>query len=305
MSKFKLPSSHGRMDDHLGVASRSAGHVIRTACFGSAALVAATSAHAQDSAPVDPYRDSVTVGAVGVYLPDYEGSGDYRTVPAPVAIGSVRGYAFVLSGNQFGVDLLKNAPGPVWDLQAGPIVNVNFNRSSPSDIRNLQVGALGKRDVAIELGGFVGIGKTGVITSPYDKLSLSLSYRHDVSDVHDSGILQPSLVYFTPLSTKAALGLYASAEIVEKGYARTYYGVTAAESVASGLRRYDAKGGLKNWNVGVVGSYSLTGDLLHGVKFVASGSYGRVVGSISRSPLVQDVGSRDQWLGAAGLAFTF
>ena len=261
-------------------------------------------AYAQDQ-PADPYRDTVTVGAGVAAVPDYEGSNDYRIVPVPAAIGAIKGYGFVLAGNQLSIDLIKDEPGPVWDFQAGPIAQLNFNRSSSGNIDDLRVRALGKRATAVELGGYVGIGKTGVLTSPYDKLSVTLGYRHDVSDVHDSGIWNPSITYFTPLSHKAAIGLFASADIVERGYAQTYYSVSAAQSLASGLPVYAAGGGLKNWTLGAIGSYSLTGDLLHGVKLVAGGTYGRIEGDIARSPLVAIAGSRDQWLGTLGLAYTF
>lgn len=250
-------------------------------------------------------RETITLGVVGAYLPDYEGSNDYRATPAPAGIGSIKGYQFVLAGNQLAIDLIRDKPGSHWDLQAGPIASLNFNRSSLKDISDLRVRALGKRSTALELGGVVGIGKTGVLTSPYDTLSVSLSYRHDVTSVHDSGIWQPVITYYTPLSIKAAVGIYGSAEIVEDGYARTYYSVSAAQSAASGLAVYDAKGGLKSWNVGLIGTYSLTGNLLHGLKVIGTGSYGRVVDSIGRSPLVKDAGSPTQWFGALGLAYTF
>lgn len=271
---------------------------------GALTAIGAVPARAQDQ-PADLYRDTVTVGAGVAVLPDYEGSNDYRITPVPAAIGAIKGYGFVLAGNQLSVDLIKDRPGPVWDFQAGPIVQLNFNRSASGSIDDLRVRALGKRAIAVELGGYVGLGKTGVLTSPYDKLSVTLGYRHDVSQVHDSGIWNPSITYFTPLSRKAALGLFASADIVERGYAQTYYSVSAAQSVASGLPIYTAGAGLKNWTLGAIGSYSLTGDLLHGVKIVGGGTYGRMEGDIARSPLVTIAGSRDQWLGTIGLAYTF
>jgi len=261
-------------------------------------------AYAQD-APANPYRDTVTVGVGVAALPDYEGSNDYRTTPVPAAIGTIKGYGFVLAGNQLSVDLVKNTPGPVWDFQAGPIAQINFNRSALDSIDDRRVRALGKLGVAVELGGYVGLGKTGVLTSPYDTLSVTLGYRHDVSGVHDSGIWSPGITYVTPLSRKAAIGLFASADIVERDYTQTYYSVSAAQSVASGLHVYTAGGGLKNWTLGAIGSYPLTGDLLQGIKIVGAGTYGRMEGDIARSPLIAVAGSRDQWLGTLGLAYTF
>ena len=249
--------------------------------------------------------DSITIGGGFAYLPDYEGSNDYRFTPAPGAIGSVHGYSFTLAGNRASVDLIRNQPGPSWDVQAGPIAVVNFNRNSLNNIDDRRVRALGKVDTAIELGGYVGIGKTGVITSPYDKLSVTVSYRHDVNGAHDSGILQPTINYLTPLSRKMAVGLFASAEHVERGYGQAYFGVDAAQSVASGLPVYDAPRGWKNWTLGALGTYALTGDLLHGFKIVGGGTYGREFDRFAESPVVRIAGKRSQWLGVLGVAYTF
>jgi outer membrane scaffolding protein for murein synthesis (MipA/OmpV family) len=300
MTTFECPIATPRRATRTAAPRRTVPFIL----LGGAAMIGAVPASAQE-VPADPYRDTVTVGVGAAYLPDYEGSNDYRTVVAPAAIGTIKGFGFVLAGNQLNVDLFPDKPGPTWDIQVGPVAAINFNRTSLGDIADLRVRALGKRDTAVELGGYVGIGKTGVLTSPYDKLSITLGYRHDVAGVHDSGIWQPGITYFAPLSTKAAVGLFGQAEIVERGYARTYYSISSAESIASGLPQYAAGGGLKNWTLGAVGAYSLTGDLLHGVKLVAAGTYGRMSGSIARSPIVDQVGSRDQWLGTIALGYTF
>ncbi len=279
-----------------------------------AALVSTAPAFAQDAgtptavAPApDPNvgGDSITIGGGGAYLPDYEGSNDYRFTPVPGAIGSIHGFAFTLAGNRLSVDVIPNQPGPVWDFQAGPIGVVNFNRTNNDSIDDRRIRALGERDTAIEIGGYVGIGKTGVITSPYDKLSVSLSYRHDVASAHDSAIWQPSVNYFTPLSLKAAVGLFASAEHAGGGYARYYYTITPTQSLASGLPTYNARSGWKSVSLGVVGTYALTGNLLHGFKLVAGGSYQHLMDDFGDSPVVSVAGDRSQWLGALGIAYTF
>jgi len=277
----------------------------------AAAATFVTPAAAQEaSAPVQPTefdfnRDTVTVGAAGVYLSDYEGSNDYRFTAAPGAVGSIKGYGFVLAGNRISVDLIRDKPGPVWDLQAGPIGVVNFNRSSLKNIDDPRVRALGKVDTAIELGGYVGIGKTGVITSDYDQLSATVSYRHDVADAHDSGIWQPSVNYITPLSTKMAVAVFASAERAGRGYATTYFSVSPTQTLASGLPTYNARAGWKNYSLGGLATYSLTGNLLRGFKVVAGGTYSRLLNGFADSPVVRIAGQKSQWLGAVGLAYTF
>ncbi|GAA3255820.1 hypothetical protein GCM10020258_14650 [Sphingomonas yabuuchiae] len=134
---------------------------------------------------------------------------------------------------------------------------------------------------------------------------MSVSYRHDVTGVHDSGIWQPSVNYFTPLSTKAAVGLFATAERVGRGYARRYFSINQDQSAASGLPVYNARSGWKDWSVGGLATYSITGNLLKGWKVVGGLTYGRMVNDFGDSPIVSQAGSRSQWLSALGLAYTF
>jgi MipA family protein len=287
-------------------------HAVLAVALAGGGLLAAPAALAQ-SVPAEPnptpdpgaVGDTVTVALAGAYLPDYEGSNDYRLVPGPAAIGSIHNFSFTVLGNRASVDLLPNPTGPSWDIQAGPIGVINFNRSNDKAIDDRRVRALGERDTAVELGGYVGLGKTGVLTSPYDKLSASLSYRHDVSGVHRSGIWSPSVNYFTPLSLKAGVGLFASAERVERGFARTYFDVDAAGAAASGLPQFRTRGGWKHYTLGLAGTYSLTGNLLHGWKAIGGVTYKRMLNDFGDSPVVSVAGSRNQWLAALGIGYTF
>ena len=274
----------------------------------------ATPAVAQDAPIVPPDAgstamaiggDSITIGAGAGYLPDYEGSDHYQFRAIPGAIGSIGGFAFTLAGNRASVDLIPNKPGPTWDVQAGPIAVVNFNRSSLKSIGDPRIRALGKRSTAIEVGGFVGIGKTGVITSQFDSLSFSVSYRKGVSGAHRAGIVTPTLNYFTPLSTKAAVGVFASADYAERGYGQAYFDVDAAQSLASGLPVFSTRKGWKDYSIGTLATVALTGDLLHGFKLVGGGTYTRLLNDFGRSPVVSIAGDRSQWLGIVGLAYTF
>ena len=253
----------------------------------------------------DLNKDNVTVGVGAVRLPDYEGSNDYRFTAAPAAIGTFKGFNFSLIGNRFDVDLIRDTSPKGYDFQLGPVVVVNFNRDSVSSIHDARVKALGELDTAFELGGYVGFGKRGVITSPYDKLSVSVSYRHDVSGVSDSAIVTPSINYLTPLSTKSAAAIFASAEHGGRGYAQTYFGVTPQQSLASGLPVYSPRAGWKSFTAGALYTQSITGNLLHGFKLLAGGTYSHLMDDFGDSPLVRIAGSRTQWLGAVGVAYTF
>lgn len=296
------------MSPTFSPAGRLAGRIAATALV----LGLATPAFAQDgsrSAAADMAArmdaDTITVGVGAVNLPDYEGSNSNRWTAAPVVIGSVDGFGFQVLGNRASIDLIPDKASNGLDFQAGPIGVLNFNRQSPKNIDDARVRALGKVKTAIEVGGYVGVGKTGVITSPYDKLSVTLSYRHDVNNAHDSAIWQPTISYLAPVSTKAAVALFASAEHAGEGYADTYFSITPGQSAVSTLPVYNASSGWKTYTLGGAVTYSLTGDLLKGFKVIAGGTYVRLLNDFADSPVTSIAGSKGQWLGAVGVAYTF
>lgn len=247
-------------------------------------------------------RLTVAVGAAR--LPDYEGSDDERWTPVPAAQGTVAGMSFTLIGNRASLDLIPDVAGKEWNLQLGPVAVLNLNRTNRDAIADPRVRALGEIDTAVEVGGYAGIGKTGILHD-FDSLSVSLSYRHDVTRIHKSGVWTPSVTYTTPLSTKALVMVFGSAEIVGDRYAQTYFGVTPAGSTASGLPVYRPEGGQKDVTFGGMFTHSLTGNLTKGLALVAGGTYKKLVGDVANSPLVRIAGSRHQWTFGAGLALSF
>ncbi|RYD54111.1 MAG: MipA/OmpV family protein [Sphingomonadales bacterium] len=274
-------------------------------------LLLAAPAFAQDSPPPEQTEVAsegnarLTVGAGGAYFPDYEGSSHNRWTPIPAANGTVAGMSFTVLANRASLDVIPNPTGAGWDFQLGPIAVLNQNRSNADAIHDPRVRALGEIDTSVEVGGYVGIGKTGLITSEFDKLTLSVSYRKGVSGDNRSGVWNPNLTYSTPLSTKALVSIFTSAEIVEDRYARLYFGVTPAQSLASGLPAFRPQGGQKDISFGGFFTYAVSGNLTKGLSLVVGGTYKKLVGDFADSPIVSIAGDRNQWTGAAGLALTF
>src|SRR3546814_10921783 len=79
-----------------------------------------------------------------------------------------------------------------------------------------------------------------------------------------SDVFSSDLEYGTPLSRKAYAGLQLSADYVGQDFAATYYGVTPAGAVASGLSPFTIDEGWKNARVSLPGRYKLQGDLTPG-----------------------------------------
>ena len=201
-------------------------------------LVLHTPALAQDAdtqpAATSEYRDRLTVGLAVAVSPSYEGSDNYRLSPGGLLQGEVSGFSFAARGTNFYVDLIREAPRQKIDIVAGPVVQLRLERNG--NIRDPQVAALGKIKPALELGGYAGIGMSGVF-NPFDKLQFDVSYRADVSGIHNSALTSPTISYVTPLSRRTLALLAVSAEHVGRKYGQTYFDVPTTAN-ASGLAPY-------------------------------------------------------------------
>jgi outer membrane scaffolding protein for murein synthesis (MipA/OmpV family) len=280
----------------------------RFACLALAAGFAASPALAQSEPAAGQLptpeeistRDSLTIGLGAAVTPDYEGSNDYRIIPAGAIRGKYKGISFSTRGTYLFVDVVPGS-GKV-ELDAGPIVGVRMN--SRRHIEDDVVEDLPRLKRAFEVGGFGGVSFHG-LTNPYDTLALRLDVLHDIGNAHESTTFTPNLEFSTPLSRTTYLGASVGAEFVANRYADYYFGVTPAGSLASGLPVFNPDGGMKNWKLGLLLNQSLSGDLLHGFSIFGAGQYSRLVGDFKRSPIVDDRGSPNQWIGAIGLAYSW
>lgn len=247
--------------------------------------------------------DYLTVGVGAGYAPTYEGSDNYAVFPAPLLQGNLKGVAISPRPGGVALDFIPDAPDARLGYSLGPTARVRSNRVS--DIKDPVVRSLGKLDTAIEVGGNFGLTAYKVL-NPYDSLTLSSDVRWDVAGAHGGMVIGPSLSYFTPLSKGAVVNLSVSAERVDDDYADYYFSVGPAGNAASGLPVFDADGGWKDVSVTLVGGLDLDGDATNGgFSLFALGGYSRMLGDFKRTPLTSLRGDADQWIGGAGLAFTF
>ncbi len=282
--------------------------MIRT-FLAATALIAASPALAQSTdasaaAPLpDPndQSDTVTIAAGAAYIPDYEGSDDYRIIPAAALRGRVAGISFFTRATYLYVDVIGRGESKL-EFDVGPIAGVRLNRTGK--IKDDLVDLLPERKAAIEVGGFAGVTYHG-LTNPYDALSVRLDVVKDVGDAHGSTVFSPTIDFGTPLSRTTYVGLSLSADWVGDDYADYYFSVSPAEAVASGLPAYQADGGFKGWKLGLLANQSLSGDLTKGFSLFGTASYSRLAGDFKRSPIVAPRGSPTQWLAALGVAYTF
>ena len=255
-----------------------------------------------------PLPDPETAGdnwtvAVGVgFTPDYAGSDDYRLIPAAAVRGTIGPVSVSTKSTYIYADFIPRGQGPDFDL--GPIVGVRLNRTGK--IKDDVVDKLPDRKTAIEIGGFAGISLHN-LTNPYDTLAFRVDVLHDVGSAHESTIFSPNIDFSTPLSRTTFASASVGLEFVSDRFADYYFSVSPADSLRTDgeLRPFDADGGLKSWKAGVLLNQSLSGDLTHGLSLFGLANYSRLTGDFRRTPIVSDRGSPNQWLLAAGLAYTF
>ena len=283
---------------HLAYLALAAG------CLGAPALAQNQPAAGQLSSPEEiSKRDTVTVGVGGAITPDYEGSDDYRVIPAAAIRGQVSGISFSTRGTYLYVDVVPDT-GDKVDFNAGPIAGIRL--TTYRHIHDDVVELLPKRKRAFEVGGFAGVSLHG-LTNPYDTLGFRVDVTHDIGNAHKSTIFSPNVEFSTPLSRTTYASLSAGMEFVSNKFADYYYTITPADRLATGnvLPVFDADGGMKNWKLGLLLNQSVSGDLLHGFSVFGLGQYSRLVGDFKRSPIVSQRGSAGQWLGALGVAYTW
>src|SRR5437764_11347141 len=193
----------------------------RFACLAFAACCLTSAAFAQSSptgalpSPEDiAKKNSLTVGVAAAIVPDYEGSDDYRVIPAGAVRGKVSGISFSTHGTYLYVDVVPQSGK--FGFDAGPIIGLRFDNRRRTD--DAVVRLMPKRKTAIEAGGFVGVSFRG-LTNPYDTLALHLDVLHDIGSAHKSTVFSPNLDFSTPLSLRTYASVSVGAEFVSKRFA--------------------------------------------------------------------------------------
>jgi outer membrane protein len=226
----------------------------------------------------------VVAGAAGVLAPEYEGADTYTARPFPLLAIRFRDVATLDMREGAGVNLLRGRR-----LRAGVFVGYQFGRDDEGDIGGL-------RDVD---GGLVGgISATLSLARRYEA---AVRYAQMLTGDAEGFVVTAGLnAQFRPL---AKLSLQAGPEVTfaNGAYMDTFFGISPAESIASGLDVYDPRAGIKNASVGLVARYPLAG----GWAVTGFGRVGYLVGEAADSPIVAAVGSRWQPVVGLGLAYRF
>lgn len=229
---------------------------------------------------------------VGAY-PDYFGSSDYNVGAAPFGRLSLGGSRFVsLLGNDVRLNLLDNDH---WQL--GPMAVWRFGRE---DVENPVVDRVHHIDDSLSLGVFGGY----VWRDPKEfrrMAGVSAWGLGDVSGAYNGWTAGINTYAMQPVAKMLTLAGGVASTYGSGNYMDEYFGVTPADSLASGLPIYAPGSGvrdLRGWAT----------VLLHLSKqwhLGAAVMYSRLVGDAADSPLVSDEGSKNQWVYGVGALYAW
>jgi outer membrane protein len=153
---------------------------------------------------------------------------------------------------------------------------------------------MGNVGTALELGAFVSY------TFPGGS-RVRLRARHDVISGHGGAIATAD--YLVPLlrTNRVTLGAIVAGTWASGAYMRSYFGVNAAQSAASGYPIFNATSGFKDVNTGLNAIYMIAQQW----SVVGNVSYKRLIGQAADSPIVRIAGSPNQMNYAAYLVYSF
>lgn len=226
---------------------------------------------------------SVRLGlGIGV-TPDYTGSDDYRYRIVPlIDIRYKDIWAF--QGSKFRYNVIRKG-----GFFAGPLLNYRFGRDSD---RNRALDGLEDISDTVDVGAFVEYRKASLVANADLRKALGAGQGLTAQVTVAHGL------YHTE---KFALGAAVRAKWGSQKNIQTNFGITGAQSLASGHRAFDAGSGLSSVGVSLLSRYELNERWrLEGLVAVF-----RLVDDSADSPLVRDVGSPTQALGGVGLRYTF
>lgn len=263
---------------------------VAAAALQAASMAVARAADTSNSPAFAPGAASewtVTIGAEGRVVPNFEGSDRYTVVPFPVfdlrRAGTPPSFHSPYDG--FGFAILDTGR-----FRVGPAFKVRLprNQSDDSDLKGL-----GDVDWAFEAGLFADYWVTPWLRTRAE-LRQGFGGHHGIMADLTADAVVPVTPQWT-LSAGPRLTLATTAATTP------YFSVTAAQAAASGLPVYNASGGVHSYGVGAQARYQWSPQW---ATYVFA-EYERLTDGAANSPIVTQRGSPDQFEVGLGVSYSF
>ncbi|WP_332811997.1 MipA/OmpV family protein [Sphingomonas sp.] len=264
--------------------------VLSRATAAAVALAgAAVPAFAQDAGAAGTQDEdrgwTIRVGAGPQLIPTYPGSDEYQVGFFPVLGFRKTGdpLPFGAPGDSPGLTINPNKP-----LEFGPVANFAPERKAVED------GVpIGKVDFTPEVGAFAQF-------RLHPNIRVRVEGRKGLGG-HKGWIGSAGVDYIVRDADRFVFSIGPRATFVNQRYQRAYYGVSPTVAAATGLAVYDPDGGLNSFGAAAGLLYQFNYNW--GVQGFAR--YERLVKDAAESPIVRDIGSRNQYFAGAALTYTF
>ena len=243
------------------------------------AAAALTPAHAED----EPARTRITLGPQ-IY-PSFPGSDDFDIGPL-VDVSRVRGdkaFGFEAADESFGFALVKS-----HGFEIGPVVNWEGVRSAKD------VGAaLPKVKFSVEPGVFASYAISDSFRLRGEIRKGVTGHKGWIGTAGADYVMRDGDAWLFSIGPRVTWG--------DDKYHDAWFSVAPADAGPSGLPAYDADGGLEA--IGATASFLTQITPRWGIYSYAK--YDRLTGDAAHSPIVRQLGSRNQLSGGIGLSYTF
>jgi outer membrane protein len=253
----------------------------------TAFMLAALPVQAQGSLSI-PGDWTVTIGAQGKLLPDFEGADAYSIEPVPVFSLRRPGKAARFRSPFDGASIsLIDAGG----FHFGPVAKFKGKRKESDNAVELR--GLGDVDWTIEVGAFAEYWF-------YDWFRTRAEVRRGFNG-HEGIVADLSADVVKSFDERWTISGGPRLTLTDSKAVAPYFGIDAAQSVLSGLPVYDAKGGLHSIGAGLQARYLWTPQW----EVRSYVEYSRLMNDVASSPLVTERGSRDQFTVGLGVSYSF
>ncbi|MCB2108397.1 MAG: MipA/OmpV family protein [Rhodobacteraceae bacterium] len=222
--------------------------------------------------------------------PEFEGGDHYKTGGA--ALISLR-YRDILEidNNNLRINVFGREG---WlrseNFSAGPLVKLDFGRDEKDA---LELTGLGDVGTSLELGVFA------AYTMGPARYRVKL--RQDVAGGHSGFLIDGDITLAVYRSEDMSVAARISSTWASSDYMNAYFGVTAAQSAASGLAVFAASSGIKDVTLSTGGEYRFTDRW----SLALNASFSRLMSDAKKNPLVSTRGSATQYGVGVFAIYTF
>ena len=213
-----------------------------------------------------PTETAVRVGAIALNAPGYQGSDEQKASAVPGI--------FLQASNGLFADPF-NGVGYVFEPAGNLIYGVRANIDTGRSVEDALPG-FEKIKARLNPGVFANYNVN-------EQLTLKSALRTGLGDGGDGSLLNLGATYKLYNANFVSVNLNASVKFGSSSYMQSYFGVSPAQSTASGLAAYRPAAGLAMAQVGLTGGFPISREIY----IISSLSMQRLMGDAANSPIVK------------------